>query len=98
VWSSPGTGSRRSSRRCSPWNSTGCFSNRLRYRIGGSQRITPDVPAVIQAFAQQEMVSLFMEGVDPTMRRTLLSTLSGLMSDYPRLIQPELAAVGDRDG
>jgi hypothetical protein len=73
----------------------GMLLSRLRYRVADSWQITPEIPAVMKAFAQQEMVSLFMEGVDTTMRRTVLSTLGDLLAAYPSVLRTELAAIPD---
>jgi hypothetical protein len=54
----------------------------------------PDDPAVVIPFAQREMVSLFMEGVDPTYRQVVVDALEGFLSQLPDLVADSVGAVG----
>jgi len=69
----------------------GIFSNKLKFVRGRSYTVGRDHPAAILPFAQSEMVSSFMEGVDPdyrlridkAVRRTLDSYSSTLLNLLP---------------
>jgi hypothetical protein len=56
---------------------------KVRESPGRSSTITGDTDSAIMAFAQGEMVNLFMEGVDPGFRDEIHTQLRGLLSSLP---------------
>jgi len=60
----------------------GRFRGYLKFMEGRNGRLTFSNPACVVAFAQQEMVSMFMDGIDPQFQETVMSWLEKLFEDY----------------
>jgi len=67
----------------------GVFNNTLKYsRLPQSSKVGEDTDGSIIAFAQREMVSRFMEGVDPL----YLEAEQGLLSELPKRFAQEVVS------
>ncbi len=64
----------------------GIVNDRLKYREDYRAEINSDSSASISAFAQQEMVVTFMDGIDPFYRRYNENYLSEIFDKYPDII------------
>ncbi len=64
----------------------GVVNNTLKYVTIHEEQIDSDTIAMILPFAQQEMVSTFMEGVDPRYGDILDGYLTQLFDEYPRVL------------
>jgi hypothetical protein len=62
------------------------ISNQLKYIESGNTQISLDNPAAIVPFAQSEMVSAFMEGINPEYKQVLAQYLGALFIQYPEVI------------
>lgn len=61
----------------------GMVSNHLRYtRV--ERKITPTMGAAIVPFAQMDMISMFVEGIDPRLEEILNYSLTELFTKYPQ--------------
>lgn len=58
----------------------------LRYREANTMDVAPNNNAAIIPFAQHEVVSTFMEGIDPNLRVLLRRALEGLLRSLPDLL------------
>lgn len=64
----------------------GIANNRLIYRAQFSEEITFEKLALVQPFAQEEMVSTFMKGIDPALEGRMNEELSRIFKEYPERI------------
>jgi hypothetical protein len=62
------------------------FSGKLKYKLDRRDNIDSSNNASIIPFAQSEMVSTFMEGVDPNYQQVKRSYLENIFRNYPELI------------
>lgn len=69
----------------------GYVNNRLKYSYGSHQTINDDISSSIIPFAQQEMVANFMEGIDPSYRKTLEGYLKVILDKYPEIIVNDIS-------
>lgn len=74
----------------------GVYENRLKYRLRAdkSVRVLKGADCSIVPFAQEDMVSTFMEGMNPSIDRFIRRWLSELFSQLPSLI-PDADLAGD---
>lgn len=72
----------------------GYWLDRLKLFDTGVRATGPDNPAIVKPFAQQEMVSLFMEGVDPGYKRVVSDALAGVLGQLPDLVADQIGANG----
>jgi hypothetical protein len=70
----------------------GVVNDTLKYVTVHEQQIDSDTIAMILPFAQQEMVSTFMEGVDPRYEEVLNGYLTQLFDEYPRVLVNSLVS------
>lgn len=68
----------------------GVYLNKLKYSEPDCSRITFQETATIQAFAQSDMVTTFIEGMDPSLQEFIDSYLESIFSDYPSYIYESL--------
>jgi hypothetical protein len=71
----------------------GVIGNRVNYDRDPRVEVSNDNAAIVQAFAQGEMVYSFMEGVNQDYQRTIDSVIDSLTSDYPVAIVDNLSGV-----
>ena len=69
----------------------GVVLERLKYRLEVQSAIDHHRSAAIIPFAQREMVSLFMEGIDPGLLETMRTALETVITDLPSMIAGGLA-------
>lgn len=62
------------------------YGTHLKYHVNQEQRVGFDNPATIAAFAQQEMVKLFFEGIHPDVKQHSKSFLQNLFVEYEKKI------------
>ena len=60
--------------------------NKVKFEMDPVTRINSQETAVIQPFAQREMVDLFMTGIDPTFRHQVERGVGGLLEGLPTLL------------
>lgn len=72
----------------------GYFLDRPKLVAREVEVVSPENSAVIIPFAQQEMVSLFMEGVDPSYRDAFKGALDESMKDLPNAVADAIGAKG----
>lgn len=72
----------------------GYFLDRVKMVSGDVQSVEPDNRAVVMPFAQREMVSLFMEGVDPDYRAAIQEALSQFSGGLPEAVADAVGATG----
>lgn len=77
----------------------GVVEGNLKYRTGRSTSIDPaGERAAVMAFAQGEMVSLFMEGIDPAYKRVIEEFLREVVTGYPKAISERIeSAIGQEE-
>lgn len=73
----------------------GYFLDRPKFIAQDGAEVSPENSAVIMPFAQQEMVSLFMEGVDPKYRDAFTVALTKSMKELPNAVAAVIGAEGD---
>jgi hypothetical protein len=73
----------------------GIVDNRLKYKYAPNpgEAITISMSASISAFAQQEMVGNFMEGVCPNLQAAMDSYLTKVFAEYPAIIVDKLVTL-----
>lgn len=78
----------------------GMVEGHLKYKTHQPHTIDPaEESAAVLPFAQGEMVSLFMEGIDPAYRQDIEDFLRELVSGYPEAIaEPVKHALGESEG
>ena len=76
----------------------GIVNNQLKYRQAGDYAISRDNGAALIPFAQSEMVSTFMEGVDPDYQAAIEGDLRQLLEEYPDLIVDSIVGLSDGQG
>lgn len=59
------------------------FAKRLKFARRTEEQISVQMSALIRPFAQTEMVSAFIEGVNPEYQQTIEAYLSSLFNSYP---------------
>lgn len=72
----------------------GYFLDRVKMLPGDVQVAGPDNRAVVMPFAQREMVSLFMEGVDPEYRAAVQGALDQFSGGLPEAVADAVGATG----
>jgi hypothetical protein len=78
----------------------GVMGSKLKHRQQDPVRIDLNNTSAIVPFAQREMVSTFVEGIDPEYKQTLEAYVRGLASGYPEVILdsvPELPPAAKTD-
>jgi hypothetical protein len=75
----------------------GLFAGKLKYSKGSKAVIGRNIGASILPFAQSEMVSRFMEGVDPDYRRAEKDFMSELSDKFPDAIVKNLRRYNSRE-
>jgi len=75
----------------------GVIDGYLKHYLAQEARITFDLRAVIRAFAQGEMVSTFMEGIDPDYRETILHYLPDLVTRSTQNIVNRIPLANEAD-
>ena len=73
----------------------GVVNDRLIYREIYSRHIDFSTTAAIRPFAQREMVSTFMEGIDPDLANYMMGYLSEIFNKYPEIIISEIKVIDD---
>lgn len=74
----------------------GVFENRLKYQKINSSRISTHMGASILPFAQGEMVSTFMEGIDPGLHSYIQDYLITMLEKYPETILNKLPGLEEK--
>jgi hypothetical protein len=71
---------------------------RLKHKLKDTSVISADTSAIIQPFAQREMVQLFMEGIDPLFRNGIERAIRNILEGLPAalLSEPSLRAASSR--
>lgn len=64
----------------------GYFLDKPRLSEGQVVTVGPSNSAAVMPFAQAEMVRLFMDGVDPSYRRTVAATIETFMTELPDIV------------
>jgi hypothetical protein len=64
----------------------GIIDNHVKYKQETTSEIAFDQTAYISAFAQNEMVATFMDGIDPSQNKLLSEWLKIIFNNYPDLI------------
>jgi hypothetical protein len=62
------------------------IKGKLKYTETAFNTVSRDVQAIIMPFAQSEMVSTFIEGIDPNFKQMITAYLKEFITDYPRQI------------
>jgi len=75
----------------------GIASNVLRYIIQKKVTVGVDAGAYIAPFAQSEMVSRFMDGVDPEYEANIQQLLLGILRGYPEVIIDSIADLAENE-
>jgi hypothetical protein len=75
----------------------GAIKNRLKYRQIHSSAISFERRAAVIPFAQIEMVSTFMDGVDPFYSRAIDGWLSGILDFLPEAIVGSLDKLSEKE-
>ena len=75
----------------------GLFVNRLRQQAGEGAIISFESSAAIVPFAQSEMVSTFMEGINPDYRQFLITYISNLLANYPESLAQNLPGLKENE-
>ena len=75
----------------------GIVNDRLKYREDHRAEINSDSSASISAFAQQEMVVTFMDGIDPVYRGYNENYLSEIFDKYPDNIVGQIQNLGESE-
>ena len=73
------------------------INNRLKYNNFGTTKITYDSGAAIIPFAQREMVTTFMEGIDPDYMKIKDSYISQIFKKYPEMIVSHIKGYSESD-
>ena len=73
------------------------INNRLKYDNIIDSRITYESEAAIIPFAQREMVTTFMEGVDPNYKKIKDSYISQIFKKYPEIIVSHIKGYSESD-
>jgi hypothetical protein len=76
----------------SSYNFHSVVNNKLRYKLNedSSGKIDFKTAAMIIPFAQREMVSTFMEGIDPYLKKNIEGFFIEVMKEYPDIIIEKL--------
>lgn len=64
----------------------GIISGKLKYRFTNDMSITNHEPAIIEPFAQSDVVNSFLNGIDPLIHKFTFLELNGLFNSLPRKI------------
>jgi hypothetical protein len=75
----------------------GMVNNKLKYKEYVSEKIDFDTSASIRPFAQREMVTTFMEGIDPYLRGNIEGYLSKIFDEYPGIITDNIKTINNND-
>jgi hypothetical protein len=75
----------------------GIVNNRLKYKVYKSAKIDFDTSASIFPFAQTEMVSTFMEGIDPYLQTNIEVYLSKIFDEYPEIIADNIKKINNKE-
>lgn len=75
----------------------GIVDNKLQYKERLSGEINFENTATIIPFAQGEMVSTFMEGIDPYLQRQIEGYLSEIFDKYPEIIVENIEKFDDSE-
>lgn len=75
----------------------GVANHRLVYKEDKHRRINHNINAAIVPFAQKEVVSTFMEGVEPRYEKVLRSSLSEIFELYPSVIIDNINKLTDKE-
>jgi len=75
----------------------GIVNDKLKYESNISSKISFKNSAAIVPFAQHEMVSTFMEGVDPFYKKTEESYLSQIFNEYARIVVDSIKKYNDKE-
>ena len=75
----------------------GIVNNHLKYKDEKYYEITFQNNATIVPFAQSEMVSTFMEGVEPSYEIAIENFLSRIFSEYPQVIIDKIEKIDDNE-
>jgi len=67
----------------------------VKYVENDVTRITLQTSANIHAFAQDEMVKLFMEGIDPTYQGIIYDTIDELFKKFPEFVGENISNLSD---
>lgn len=70
-------------------------ADRLKCRRRDEQRISNDNNAAVLSFAQSEMVSAFMEGIDPELAKCMEGYLTEVFEKYPAAIVESIGGLAD---
>jgi hypothetical protein len=75
----------------------GMVNNKLKYKEYISAKIDIETSASIHPFAQREMVSTFMEGIDPYLRANIEVYLSKIFGEYPEIIADNIKKISNKE-
>lgn len=73
----------------------GFVNDQLKMQFVNQTSITSDRPAEIMAFAQHDMSSLFVEGVDPGYQREIMDAVHDLLEGLPDVAKTHFGLGGD---
>ncbi|MDD2655783.1 MAG: hypothetical protein PHQ80_03905 [Candidatus ainarchaeum sp.] len=74
----------------------GVFDNKIIIRHRGSESIDFDAGATVMAFAQKEMVTRFMDGIDPEFNADIDKFIWDLLINYPSVILDNIPRLNQR--
>ena len=74
----------------------GVVGGLVRYKTDNNFKIDYNNNATIHAFAQNEMVCTFMEGIDPRINKMLEGLLSNLLQEYPRILLDNVSLLDEQ--
>ena len=75
----------------------GMANNYLHYKMKDEIKITSEQNAVIVPFAQREMVSTFMTGIDPSYGAVIESSVLEIFQKYPKIIIENIESLADAE-
>ena len=75
----------------------GVLNNRLKHREGSSGKINFENAATIIPFAEEKMVAIFMEGIDPDFQTQIENDLSEMFGEYPEIIVESIQKFDDSE-
>jgi hypothetical protein len=73
------------------------FASSLKYRLDQQAAIDQHTSATLVAFAQQEMVHTFMQGIEPNLWQFAHNYVKGLLHEYPEHIAKSLTSLPEEE-
>jgi hypothetical protein len=75
----------------------GRLAGTLKYRQTKNKKITLETGAWVIPFEHQEMVDIFMSGIDPKLTDALVESLSEVFNQYPQAIVDSIETMNDEE-